>query len=40
MIDDDDDCEAVGGIRIDMRNGSSTERICPNATVHHKSHIT
>jgi hypothetical protein len=23
-----------------MRNGSSTERICPNATVHHKSHIT
>jgi hypothetical protein len=40
MIDDDEKCGAVGGIRIGRGNGGSRRIPVPVPLVHHKSHMT
>jgi hypothetical protein len=37
---DDDDCGAVGGIRIDRENEVLVENLSPCHFVHHKFHMT
>jgi hypothetical protein len=40
MIDDDDECGAVGGMTVGRGNRSTRRKPTPVQFVHHKSHMT
>jgi hypothetical protein len=40
MIDDDDDCGAIGGMRIGKRNRNTWRKPALVPLVHHKYHMT